>query len=224
MKVSEYIDYLVSGDCSKLAISDVGDMSLNPGVAPTAAQVLNQAKFLDYVNLANSALHKRFNLLVKELELDNPVDGEEYALPSTFLAPISAYYALDSDPVTIKDMYTNIIDGVDTAVSILMPEPFKIEIKGTDSKARSLIILKYAAAPTKATAASTQLSVNEVYTEAMLHYAAFKAHGAISGDMKDENNTYYLRYESSCRQIVTSGMWNNNEIEYNSKLEDNGFV
>ena len=57
-----------------------------------------------------------------------------------------------------------------------------------------------------------------------LKYAGYKAHSAISGDMKDENNTYYMRYESSCKQLINSGMWGNNEIEVNTKLTDNGFV
>ena len=224
MKASEYIDYLAKGECSKLAISDVGDMSLNPSVTPTALQLENQGKFLNYVNLANLALHKRFNLVQKTVELDNPLDGEEYTLPDDFLSPIRAYYTADKDPVTIKDSYVNIVDDVDTAVSILIPAPFKAVIKGTDSDSRSQIMLEYAAAPSKATTSAKNLKISEVYTEALLNYAAYKAHGAISGDMKDENNTYYLRYEASCKQIVSSGMWNNNEIEYNSKLEDNGFV
>ena len=54
MKVSEYINYLVNGDASKLAIKDVGDMSLNPTVAPNALQLVNQGKFVNYINLANS--------------------------------------------------------------------------------------------------------------------------------------------------------------------------
>ena len=224
MKASEYIDYLAKGECSKLAISDVGDMDINPIVIPTALQLENQKKFLNYVNLANLALHKRFNLVRSTIELDNPLDGEEYTLPDNFLSPIRAYYMADKDPVTIKDSYVNIIDDVDTAVSILIPEPFKAVIKGTDSEGRSQIILEYAAAPARATNSSKNLKISEVYTEALLNYAAYKAHGSISGDMKDENNTYYLRYEASCKQIVSSGMWGNNEIEYNSKLEDNGFV
>ena len=36
MKASEYIDYLITGECSKLAIADVGDMSANPSPAPSA--------------------------------------------------------------------------------------------------------------------------------------------------------------------------------------------
>lgn len=224
MKVSEYIEYLISSECGKLAIADVGDMSLNPDVDPTAVQLINQGKFINYINLANLAVHKRFNLVEKTVELDSPRDGEEFNLPSDFLVPISAYYAADNDPVTIKDKSVKMVSAVDTAVSILLPESFKAVIKGTDSESRSQIIMNYTAAPKKATKAATDLKVSEVYTEAILNYASYKAHSAISGDIKDENNTYYLRYEASAKQLVNSGMWGNNEIETNYKLEDNGFV
>ena len=224
MKMSEYIDFLVTGECSKLAAANVGDMSINPDVDPTAIQLTNQGKFINYVNLANLALHKRFHLLQKTYELDNPLDGEEFTLPSDFLTPIQAFYASDFEAVTIKDSYVNLVDSVDTAVSILIPEPFKAVIKGTDADARTQILLKYAASPKRATKSSTDLKVSDVYTEAMLNYAAYKAHSAISGDIKDENNTYYLRYEASTKQLVNSGMWGNNEIETNTKLADNGFI
>ena len=226
MKVSEYIDYLATGECSKLAIASVGDMSANPSPAPTAVQTINQNKFINYVNLANLALHKRFHLMTKTYEMDQPSDGEEYALPSDFLVPIYAYYASDFEQVAIKDDSVKLVQKVDQHVSILIPEPFKAVIKGTDAETpqRTQILLKYAAAPKKAKSAFTDLKINEVYTEALLNYSAYKAHGAISGDMKDENNTYYLRYEASCKQLINSGMWGNNEIEVNTKLEDNGFV
>ena len=226
MKVSEYIDYLITGECSKLAIASVGDMSANPSPAPTAVQLVNQNKFINYVNLANLALHKRFHLLLKTLELDNPLDGEEFTLPSNFLVPIHAYYTSDFDTVSIKDSSVKLVQDVDEHVSILINEPFKAVIKGTDGETpkRTQILLKYAAAPTKAKTTYADLKISEVYTEALLNYAAYKAHGAISGDMKDENNTYYLRYEASCKQLINSGMWGNNEIEVNTKLIDSGFV
>ena len=224
MKVSEYINYLVSGDVSKLAVSNIGDMSLNPITPPDAVQLTNQGKFIDYINLANLAIHKRFHLLKKEFEMDMPIDGEEYILPSTYLIPVNAYYASDSEEVTIKDTHIKLVSNVDTAVSILIPEPFKAVIKGTDTESRNQIIFNYVAAPIKATKVSTDLCISEAFTELILYYAAFKAHSAISGDIKDENNTHFLRYESSAKQLVTSGMWGNNLIETNTKLEDNGFV
>ena len=185
MKVSDYVDYLVTGETSKLAIANVGDMSANPGTPPTAVQVVNQNKFIKYINLANLALHKRFHLLKSTMELDSPIDTEEYTLPSNFLVPIHAYYASDFEPVAIRDDSPNIINTVDTAVSILLPEPFKAVIKGTDSEARTPIILKYAAAPTQAKTSYATLKISEVYTEALLNYAAYKAHSALSGDLKD---------------------------------------
>ena len=226
MKVSEYIDYLVTGECSKLAISDVGDTSANPSPTPTAVQTTNQNKLINYINLANLALHKRFHLLKKTVELDNPLDGEEYGLPADFLTPLYAYYTSDFDPVTIKDDSVKLVNKVDTAVSILINEPFKAAVKGTDNETpkRSQIMLKYAAAPKKAKSTITDIKISEVYTEALLNYAAYKAHSAVSGNMQDENNTYFMRYESSCKQLINSGMWGNNEIETNTKLEDNGFV
>jgi len=226
MKISEYVDYLITGECSKLAIASVGDMSANPSPVPTAVQLVNQNKFINYINLANLALHKRFHLLIKEYEMDQPVDKEEYALPSDFLVPIHAYYTTDFDKVHISDDSVKLVQDVDKHVAILLPEPFKAIIKGTDAETpkRSQIILKYAAAPKKATKIYTDLKINEVYTEALLNYAAYKAHSAISGGMQDENNTYYMRYEASCKQLINSGMWGNNQIEINTKLEDNGFV
>ena len=224
MKASEYINYLVNGETYKLDIQDVGDLAVN-GATPSALQETNRKKFINYLNLANLAIHKRFHLLQKQFEIDNPTNDEEYALPSDFLAPIYAYYNdTEAEEIPIKDTYRKIVDNVDTAVSLLIPEPFKITVKGTDTSKRPQIILIYAASPPVISQVNHSLNVNNVYTEAMLNYAAYKAYSAISGDIKAENNSYYLRYESNCRQIIASGLGGDNETETNTKLEDNGFV
>ena len=147
MKASEYINYLVNGETYKLAIQDVGDLAVN-GATPSALQETNRKKFINYLNLANLAIHKRFHLLQKQFEIDNPTNDEEYALPSDFLAPIYAYYNdTEAEEIPIKDTYRKIVDNVDTAVSLLIPEPFKITVKGTDTSKRPQIILIYAASP-----------------------------------------------------------------------------
>ena len=225
MKASDYINYLVNGETYKLAIQDVGDLAVN-GATPSALQNTNRSKFINYLNLANLAIHKRFHLLQKQYEIDNPTNDEDYALPDDFLAPVYAYYN-DNDKVEIpiKDTYRKIVDNVDTAVSLLIPEPFKVTVKGTDTaKGTTQIILVYAASPTVITKVTHSLNISNVYTEAVLNYAAYKAYSAISGDIKAENNSYYLRYESNCRQVIASGLGGDNETETNSKLEDNGFI
>lgn len=224
MKVSEYIGYLVDGEAFQLSIKDVGDMSHNPDVAPTDVQIANQNKFIKYINLANIEVHKRFYLVRKEYEIDNPLAGEEYKLPPTFLVPITAYYTEDGEEVAIDSVHKNIISGVDTAVSLLFPEPFVVKVKGTDEKERSQIILEYAASPKEATKASSDLGISNAYLEAILNYAAYKAHSSVNGDIKAENNTYLQRYERACKQIENSSMTSNTGIDQNTKLEDNGFV
>ena len=225
MKASDYINYLVNGETYKLAIQDVGDMAVN-GTTPSALQTSNRTKFINYLNLANLAIHKRFHLLQRQYEIDHPINNEDYVLPDDFLAPVYAYYN-DNEKVEIpiKDTYRKIVDNVDTAVSLLIPEPFKVTVKGTDTaKGTTQIILVYAASPTVITKVTQSLNVSNVYTEAVLNYAAYKAYSAISGDIKAENNSYYLRYESNCRQVIASGLGGDNETETNSKLEDNGFI
>ncbi|MEA2037053.1 MAG: hypothetical protein U9O94_06065 [Nanoarchaeota archaeon] len=224
MKVSEYIEFLRNGEINTLPISDVGDMSINPITPPTAKQLANQAKCISYINLANLAVHKKFNLLKKEYEIDNPLDGEEYKLPSDFMTPISAHYAVDKTPISIKDTSTNMVSDVDTAVSILIDEPYKARIKGTDSLARPLIILVYAASPKTIINAATDLKISAAYTDAIINFAAYKAHTVVSGSIQDVNNTYYMRYKASCKEIVEMGLHGNNQIETNNKLIDNGFV
>ena len=225
MKASEYINYLVNGETYKLAIQDVGDMAVNPAVTATTLQNTNRQKFINYLNLANLAIHKRFHLLQKQYEIDSPTNDEDYVLPDDFLAPVYAYYN-DSvkEEVPIKDTYRKIVDNVDTAVSLLIPEPFKVTVKGTDATKHPQIVLVYAASPTVITKVSHSLNISNVYTEAVLNYAAYKAYSAISGDIKAENNSYYLRYESNCRQVITSGLGGDNETETNNKLVDNGFI
>ena len=68
------------------------------------------------------------------------------------------------------------------------------------------------------------LDLPEIYTEALLDYVAYKAHASIKGDMKAENNTYYLRFIESCKNIKIAGLSNSDNLDSNTKLTDRGFV
>jgi hypothetical protein len=224
MKAYEYINFLVNSEAFQLAFKDVGDMSLNPTVTPTDEQVANQARFVSFLNLANIEVHKRFSLIKRDTTLDMAVAGAEYSMPTDYLNLISAYYSVDGDEVPINNEKKNVVEGVDRAVSVLSSEPFKLKIKGTDLKERTDIVATYAAAPKLLTKAAHDLNVPQVYTEAILNYAAYKAHSSVTGDIKAENNTYFMRYERSCKQIETFGLVESDNLGSNTKLEDNGFV
>ena len=225
MRISEYINFLVNSEAYQLSSKDVGDMSTNPEEDPTATQLANQQKFLGYINLANLEVHKRFQLIKREHEIDYLVDGDETTLPDDFMIPISAHFTSgDREEIPLNNESSRYVDGVDTAVSVMFPEPYVMKIKGLDEDDRKAAVLTYIASPKLATKVSTDLKVPQVYTDALLNYAAYKAHASVSGSIEGDNNTYYMRYEAACKKIKEDGLTNIDNLDSNSKLEDRGFV
>jgi len=223
LKVYEYIEFLVNGEIANLSISDVGDMT--PGAAAaTAIQTTNRNKIRSFINLANIELHKKFNIIQKDMELDFALDGEEFNLSDDFLHAISCVFTEDSVEIPINNDKTKYVDGVDNNVSVMFKDPTKVLIKGTDVDGKKDMILTYAASPKLAKTISVNLQLPQIYTEALLNYTAYKAHVAISGDIKAENNTYYLRFNESVKQINMLGLFNPDNLDANTKLTDRGFV
>ncbi len=223
MKVYEYIEFLVNGEISMLAVANVGDMTPGVSPAPSTLQVSNQVKILSYVNLANIELHKKFNILQKDMDLDFALAGEEFKLGDDFLHATSCTFT-DGVEIPINNDKTDIVDGVDNNVSVMFKDPAKAVIKGTDKDGRTDMILTYTAAPKLAKTINVNLGLPQLYTEALLNYAAYKAHVALKGDMKSENNTYYLRFAESCKQINLLGLRNPDNLDTNTKLTDRGFI
>lgn len=223
MKVYEYIDFLVNGEISHLAFSNVGDMTPGSTATPTAVQLTNRDKIRSFINLANIELHKKFNILQKDMELDFALDGEEFNLADDFLHAISCRF-LDGEEIAINNDKIKLVNNVDENVSVMFKDPSKVLIKGTDPDGRKDMVVTYAASPKLAKSITVNLQLPQLYTEAMINYVSYKAHATINGDMKAENNTYYLRYNESCKQINMLGLRNPDNLDANTKLEDNGFV
>jgi len=217
MYVSDYLSYITSGEIKQLAVSDIGT------TAPTAAQIANKTALINFINLANLELHKKFALIAKELVFTDVTPNSLHNIPVDFLFAVSASYK-DGTEIAINNEKTDIVDNVDYSVSILFPTPFQMLVKGTDIDARDDISLVYIAAPSKATSTSNFLDLPEIYTEALLDYVAYKAHASVSGDMKAENNTYYLRFIEAVKNIKINGLGNSDNLDSNTKLTDRGFV
>ena len=217
MYVSDYLAYLTAGEIKQLAISDTGDAT------PTDKQKANKAALINFINLANVEIHKRFSLISKEMVFTDVKPNSLHSIPTDFLYAVSASYS-DGTEIPINNEKTNIVDNVDYNVSILFPAPFKMLVKGTDENKRDDISLVYVAVPAKATKTTDFLDLPEIYTEALLDYVAYKAHASVSGDMKAENNTYYLRFIEAVKNIRINGLGNSDNLDSNTKLTDRGFV
>tara|TARA_R100000541_G_scaffold54518_1_gene63029 strand:+ start:481 stop:1137 length:657 start_codon:yes stop_codon:yes gene_type:complete len=218
MYVSDYLSHIVKGEVKQLYVSDIGTTS------PTTIQQANIATLISYLNEANLELHKHFGLLQKELVLSDVTNNSLHNVPLDFLYAISAQYN-DGTEVSINNERANYVDKVDENVSILFPAPFKILIKGTDvSLKRDDISVVYVAVPITVTKTTDFIDLPQVYNEAIYNYMAYKAHVSVKGDIKEENNTYYLRYQESLRNIRLLGMVNSDNLDSNVKLTDRGFV
>jgi len=218
MYVSDYLSHIVKGEVKQLYVSDIGTTS------PNTVQQANIATLISYLNEANLELHKHFGLLQKELVLTDVTNNSLHNVPLDFLYAISAQYD-DGTEVSINNERANYVDKVDENVSILFPAPFKILVKGTDvSLKRDDISIVYVAVPATVAKTTDFIDLPQVYNEAIYNYMAYKAHVSVKGDMKEENNTYYLRYQESLRNIRLLGMVNSDNLDSNVKLTDRGFV
>ena len=217
MYVSEYLSHITKGEVKQLYVSDIG------GTTPNTLQLSNIAILISYLNEANLEVHKHFGLIQKELVLSDVTNNSIHSVPVDFLYAISAEFN-DGTEVSINNERTNFTDKVDYNVSLLFPSPFKILVKGTDILKRDDISVVYVSIPPAITLTSQFIDLPQVYNEALYNYVAYKAHASLKGDMKEENNTYYLRYRESIKNIRLLGMTNSDNLDSNVKLTDRGFV
>ena len=217
MYVSDYLSHITKGEVKQLYVSDIGTTS------PSTLQKANIAILISYLNEANLELHKHFGLIQKELVLTDVTNNSLHSVPVDFLYAISAEFN-DGTEVAINNERTNFVDKVDYNVSLLFPAPFKILVKGTDNLKRDDISVVYVSTPPVLTLTTEFVDLPQVYNEALYNYVAYKAHASIKGDMKEENNTYYLRYQASIKNIRLLGMTNSDNLDSNVKLTDRGFV
>ena len=217
MYVSEYLSHITKGEVKQLYVSDIG------GTTPNTLQLSNIAILISYLNEANLEVHKHFGLIQKELVLSDVTNNSIHSVPVDFLYAISAEFN-DGTEVAINNERTNFTDKVDYNVSLLFPSPFKILVKGTDILKRDDISVVYVSIPPAITLTTQFIDLPQVYNEALYNYVAYKAHASLKGDMKEENNTYYLRYRESLKNIRLLGMTNSDNLDSNVKLTDRGFV
>ena len=217
MYVSEYLSHITKGEVKQLYVSDIG------GTTPNTIQLANIAILISYLNEANLEVHKHFGLIQKELVLSDVTNNSIHSVPVDFLYAISAEFN-DGTEVAINNERTNFTDKVDYNVSLLFPSPFKILVKGTDILKRDDISVVYVSIPPAITLTTQFIDLPQVYNEALYNYVAYKAHASLKGDMKEENNTYFLRYRESLKNIRLLGMTNSDNLDSNVKLTDRGFV
>lgn len=198
MLVSDIIVDARAGELSQISVSD--------------------EEILSYINLANIELHKRFNLriLVEALTIRESVNV--YTLRSKNINKILSVYNKDGKEVRLRNVDSPFTDSCYDIEQIsyntfLVPNPPKEDI----------FTFMYRAAPEKVKSVEDEVDIPYAMLEAMLNYIGYRAHTSINGDIRAENNTHYMRFEKSCKQLEDMG-YGFNIVPYATNVAEKGFV
>jgi hypothetical protein len=154
---------------------------------------------VSYTNLALQALYNRFLIKVSETIIQLEDNITEYTLPDD-VAVIDSVYNENGEELSIDD--PSDINGVfrSSFDTIQVPNPIT-------GNALSII---YVAIPEKLTyidetSLTQKIPLPPQLLEPLLHYIGYRAHMSINGDIKEENNTHYIRFVASCDRIDQLG-------------------
>jgi len=194
MTIQDVIDDVANGELKQLAVkTDV------PAV-------------LSYINLGLIELYKRFSLKTDEVVI--PLSGSQtmYTMPENFQSIIEVLNEAG-------DYYT--INDEDDALSILTPTYNTIQVPNPEDGAAISVI--YTALPDRVTSVDETLPLPSSLLDALYNYIGYRGHGSVSGDLKTENNSHYMRFEANCKKAKDLGVMTSDDV-VNTKLVDRGFA
>jgi len=216
MLVYEYINLLVASEIKPLEVSNIG------GDNRDEFQDNNLNELISLINLANSAIHAKFALIQKEFILEDIENNKPFTLPNDYVYPVAAELR-DGTPVSINDEKRGLVGDVDKKLSLMFPEPFVCLVKGEDFNGQTDISLVYVADTVKVSKPNDRIYLTSVFTQALIHYVAYKAFTGVNGHIDTTNNTFYMRFVADCKEIKEKGLVASDNLNSNEKLDDRGF-
>jgi hypothetical protein len=204
MNIEDVISLASTSELSSLAVKD------------------DSAAILDYVNLGLIELYKRFPVSVKEQVIALLDNTDTYSMPEDFMWVVAAYGEVqEGSSVTVNTLPIN---EEDNPLSINMINWYQVQVPMSMTGAYISII--YTAAPRMYYTADLAevVPIPPQLVEALLHYVGYRAHAAITGDIKEENNTHYQRFEASCKRVETKGMFTSDDVNMDSRIVNRGFA
>ena len=184
----------------------------------------DDAAILGFINLGMLELYKRFDLKTEEAIITLQDGKSIYTLDGTdtdvsmgnnsenFLI-VSACYDEQGDLVLINDE--------NDPLGIMTPSYNTVEVPNVAQDEKLSIIYRTATDFIETT--TDTLLLPPQLLEALLHYIGYRGHATISSDVKDENNTHFIRFDSSCERVRALGLILADDLE-NEKFYNRGFA
>jgi len=174
----------------------------------------NSPAVLGYINLGLIELYKRFTIKTGVEVVKLTPRMSVYTLANTDVSHIVSIYDMNNkmlrEPLYSTDEeYSYTILSYNT---ILFNKPIDENV-----------MVVYKASPAWISNVEDELELPSDMIEPLLHYIGYRAHGALNGDIKAENNTHYMRFDKSCRELQNLG-YNFGPKAVGLSTQDKGFI
>jgi len=205
-----------------MLISDVITLAKNSELRQLAVKNDNDS-ILGFINLGMLELYKRFPLNQDEAILTMSEGKSTYMLDGSD-SDVSMGSA--GNFMVVNDCYDefgeqlNINDEKD-ALGISTPTYNSIQIANISPGERLSII--YRLSPLFITDVTSELMLPPQLLEALLHYVGYRGHATITADVKEQNNTHYIRFDQSCSRLIEQGLVLPDDLQ-SYTFDDRGFV
>lgn len=179
---------------------------------------------LGYINMGVLELHKRFSLWQEEAFITMLEGVTRYKLAdsdSNVSIDLSDHDVIKIDEVYAPDGSQISLNDEDDPNGVWTPQPHVIEIMAPIVDGDVSVI--YRATPKFMTNERQEIVLPPQFLEALFNYVGYRGHGSVKGDIKSENNTHYMRFEESCKQVRKEGLIAAESLHCH-KFEDRGFV
>ena len=173
----------------------------------------DDAAVVGFINLGVLELYKRFPLMQDEAiitlqdgkslyKLDGTDTNVSMGITKNFLI-VSDCYDEQGDQVMVNDERD--------PLGIMTPSFNTVEVPNVAQDERLSVI--YRVAPDFIKRTTDTVDLPPQLLEALLHYIGYRGHATISSDVKEENNTHYIRFTNSCERVQTLGLITADDLE-----------
>jgi hypothetical protein len=151
---------------------------------------------IDYINLGIIELYKRFNISTRVEVIQTTTATPVYTVRAERLNQILVIYDCNGKELTTQ----SVVEDEQYDYSLLSYNTILL----TNPQDEFLTVV-YKAAPPIVYSVEDEIDIPYAMLEALLHYIGYRAHGSINGNINQENNTHYMRFDKSCNLLAKEG-------------------
>ncbi len=195
MNVSEAVDMMSEAELKQLSVKD------------------DKKAIIGFLNLGILELYKRFNMWEVEAVITMVTGTTLYTLDGTdpnVLMDLSDHQFMMVEQVLNEERLEMVLNNDLDVDSLSTPKYNQIEV--TEVTDGGLLYAVYRAAPAFLTYEKEEIPLPPQFFEALFHYVGYRGHGSVNGDIKQENNTHYQRFDKSCKRIVYDGLHTQDDL------------